>query len=367
MRRLARIRMFALLALATLLAGCAAGLTLPTGVVYPSIKLDATVKDDLTISHSFTFEGKPQVVDLTVDGSLYAGAQQAQKSVIRFGTAHENDWIEEYYPAFVFEKHQDAFFTGLLDEMRRIRDAEALDSDRYVELMCVFAQSLEYRTDPGDLSPKFPVETFVERAGDCDDKTLLLGGMLAHEGYDVAVMLFEAEQHVALGIRADALEYDASGYALVETTTGGFVGMVPDSVGDGTTLSSEPQVFALGTGTARYSSASQVKEILSQADALEARATKLGEEIAQADAELTTLEAAANNLHAQLDALSGDPTAYNALLPSYNAAAGKFNAAVAARNAIVEKHNSLVQAYTYIAEHLDDRVGVVAYLRDHQL
>lgn len=367
MRRLVHMQMFALIVLATLLAGCAGDLALPTGVVYPSIKLDATVTDDVTVSHSFTFEGKPQVVDLTVDGSLYAGAQQAQKSVIRFGSAHENDWIEKYYPAFVFEKHQDAFFAGLLGEMRRIRDAEALDPDRYVELMCVFAQSLEYRTDPGDLSPKFPVETFVEQAGDCDDKTLLLGGMLAREGYDVAVMLFEAEQHVALGIRADALEYDASGYALVETTTGGFVGMVPDSVGDGTSLSSKPQVFALGEGKARYSSAGQVEAILAQADSLEARATKLGEDITRADTELTTLEADANSLRSQLSALSGDPAAYNALLPTYNAAAERFNAAVAARNATVETHNSLVQAYTYIAEHLDDRVGVEAYLRDHKL
>ncbi|MHB1341138.1 MAG: hypothetical protein ACYC77_05065 [Coriobacteriia bacterium] len=353
------------LALATLVAGCSGNLVLPTGVVYPSIKLDSTVTDDLTISHSFTFEGKPQVVTVIVDGALYAGAQQAEKSVIRFGSAHETDWIEAYYPAFVFEEHQDAFFADLIGQTRRIRDAEGLDADRYVELLTVFVQSLEYRTDPVDLSPKFPVETFVDLAGDCDDKTLLLGGLLAREGYAVAVMLFEAEAHVALGIRADALEYEGGDYALVETTTEGFVGMVPDSVGAGTALASEPQVFALGAGTARYSSAGQVAQILTRADELEARAAKLSDDIVAADGELQTLEAEARVLRDTLDGLSRDPARYNALLPEYNQAAEAYNAAVAARNAIVETHNAVVQAHTYIVEHLNDRVGVAEYLREH--
>ncbi|MCE5203758.1 MAG: hypothetical protein LLG24_06080 [Actinomycetia bacterium] len=365
MQRSIRTAALALATTLVLAAGCAAGVSLPSGVVYPSITLDKTVTDDLTVNHSFTFEGKQQDVTVSVDGSLYAGAQQAPKSVVRFGDSRKTDWICDYYPAFVFDPAQDGFFSDLIGQMRRIRDAEKLDSDRYVELMTVFVQSLEYRTDPGDLSPKFPVETFVQRAGDCDDKTLLLGGMLAREGYDVAVLLFDTEQHVALGIRADALAYGDTGYALIETTAPGFVGMVPAHVGDGTRLSTDPQTFALGDGETTYTSAHQVAWIVDTVADLETRAAALAEKIAAADSELTVLEERARRLQRELDARASDPARYNALLPEYNAAVERYNTALAARNALVERYNAAVEAIDYVAAHLDDRPGVAAYLHTH--
>jgi len=126
-QRSTRITALAVATALTLLAGCAGGVSLPSGVVYPSITLDKTVTDDLTVNHSFTFEGKQQVVTVSVDGSLYAGAQQAPKSVVRFGDSHETDWISDYYPAFVFDPAQERFFLGpYRPRCARIRDAEKL-------------------------------------------------------------------------------------------------------------------------------------------------------------------------------------------------------------------------------------------------
>jgi hypothetical protein len=356
------------LALALGVAGCSVNgtLRLPTGVVYPSIE-PVTGAADQTVTHTFRFEGKERAVTVTVNGPLLAGARAAEKSVIRFGHARENDWIEDYYPAFIFEQHQDAFFAALLGQLRGIRDTEGLDSDRYVELMTVFAQSIEYRIDESDLSPKFPVETFADRNGDCDDKTLLLGALLAREGYDVAILLFAAEQHVALGIKANGLQYRDTGYAFIEATTPGFVGMAPDSVGSGTLLESAPQVFPLEGGDTAFGAADQVATIEKAAADLEARAAALGSEIATADTRLGEREAKVRGLQARMDALetSGDSAAYNALVPDYNAAADAFNAAVVERNNLVSQHNAAVEAHTYILEHLDDRPGTFEYLRTH--
>ncbi len=348
--------------------GCNAdgSLRLPTGVVYPSIDPVAGTANQ-AVTHTFTFEGKPRTVTVDVDGPVLAGAQAADKSVIRFGRAHENDWIESYYPAFIFEEHQDAFYSALLGQLRGIRDAEGLDADRYVELMTGFVQSIEYRIDPGDLSPKFPVETFADRAGDCDDKALLLGGLLAREGYDVAILLFAPEEHVALGIKANGLEYRETGYAYIETTLRGYVGVPPDSIGDGKLLESEAQVFPLEGGSASFGAADQVAAIVAASNDLEAGVTALAKDITTADAKLKGLEANVRNLKARMDSrsTSGDTAAYNALVPEYNAAASTYNDAVAARNDTVARHNGAVETYTYLTGHADDRPGTFTYLRTH--
>jgi len=338
--------------------GCAAGL--PEGVIYPSIEpLEAAPR---TVTHEFTFEGDPVSITVVVDGGLYAGAVSADKAVIRFGNAHETDWIEDYYPAFIEEPHQDPFYADVLAAFHAVRDARGLDADRYAELLAVFVQSLEYHTDPVDLSPKFPVETFVEGAGDCDDKALLLAGLLARESYDVAVLLFEPEQHVALGIRSAGGDYEDTGYAFIETTSAGFIGMEPEEVGGGGTLRSEPRVFRIGSGTTPYTADDEVQIILDARERAIAEAERLVLLIEEADASLSSLESETAAFRKELDQLkaAGDITAYNAAVPAYNELVQRYNAAVADRNELVARHNEYAELERVIVEGLDDRSGVSA-------
>lgn len=349
-----------LLLLPALLAGCAVGL--PEGVIYPSITLDQSVTDDIPVTHTFVFEGQQVTIDVTVDGSLYAGAVAAEKTVTRFGNARENDWIEDYWPAFINEEHQEAFYASLLAAFRQVRDSAGLDADRYAELMTVYVQSLAYRTDPVDLEPKFPVETFVDGAGDCDDKTLLLAGLLSREGYDVAILMFEPEQHVALGLRSADLGYLDTGYAFVETTAEGFIGMVPDSFGSGVVLTSEPRVFDVDGGTLAYTAGDDVRAILDgRAEAI-SRATELAAQIDAADAELAQLQADLTTAQTELNALrSGGRTAeYNARVPEYNALVDAYNAAADERNALADAHNALAEVDRVVVGGLHDRPGTYA-------
>ncbi len=360
MRRIASALLTVLTA--TALAACVPGLpALPEGVIYPSITLDETVAADHTVSVDFMFEGTPVTFDLVVDGALYAGASGAQKSVTRFGNARENDWIDDYYPAFIHEPRQNGFYDALIERFRAVRDARGLDADRYAELLAVYAQSITYRTDPVDLSPKFPVETFVDGAGDCDDKTLLLSALLLREGYDVAIMLFEAESHVSLGLRSDDIGYLGTGYAFVETTAPGFVGMVPDELAGGITLSSQPRVFHLG-GTTPYGSGSQVRRILDGREEAIARAGALEAEIAQADAELASLEAEVRQTRSTLDQLrsSGRISEYNALVDPYNALIADYNAVTERRNGLADRFNALAVLDRAIVDGLNDRPGTYA-------
>jgi len=343
-----------------LLAGGGCSAELPTGVVYPSITPEEAAPR--TVTHEFTFEGEPVAITVPVDGGLYAGAVSAGKAVIRFGNARETDWIEDYYAAFVDEPHQDQFYADALAALRAVRDARGLDADRYAELLSVFVQSLEYHTDAVDLSPKFPVETFVDGFGDCDDKALLLAGLLAREGYDVAILLFEPEQHVALGIRSANADYRDTGYAFVETTSQGFVGMAPEEVGDGGTLTSEPRLFPIGSGTTAYTAGDEVQAILGAREKAIAEAKRLTGLIEQADAALTSLETENRAAREELEALqaAGDVSAYNAAVPAYNVLVERYNQAVADRNELVAEHNEYANLERTIVEGLDNRTGVFA-------
>ena len=348
--------------LALLLAATTGCSVLPDGVVYPSIKPDTSVTEPRVVDVSFTFEGQPVTFSLSVDGALYAGASAADKQVIRFGNARENDWIEDYFPAFITEEHQVPFYDALVSAFRRVRDQRGLDADRYAELMTAYVQSITYQIDPQDLSPKFPVETFVENAGDCDDKTLLLAALLSREGYDVAVLMFEPEQHVGLGIRSADIGYRDTGYAFVETTAPGYIGQVPESLEGGVVLESEPHVFGIPGGQGAYTAGAQVTTILDARNRAVAEAASLAERITAADSTLSALESNIRTTQAELEALrsSGRIAEYNARVDSFNSLVAEYNRQLEEQNRLAARHNELAAIDRTVAAGTTDRQGTYA-------
>jgi len=347
-----------------LLTGCTTMLPggVTDGVIYPSITPDETVTTVHNVAVSFVFERQPVEFTIGVDGSLYAGAAAADKEVIRFGGARENDWIEDYFPAFVSEPHQEEFYDSLLAAFRSVRDQRGLDTDRYAEMLTAYVQSITYRVDPQDLSPKFPVETFVEGAGDCDDKTLLLAALLSREGYDVAVLMFEPEQHVALGIRADVIAYRDTGYAYVETTVPSYIGQVPESLEGGIPLESEPHVFRIDSGTTTYTAGAQVAAILDARARAVAEAEDLAPKIKEADDALAELERSVRSAYDDLQRLkaAGAYVQYNGQVDEYNALVAEYNQAIQERNTLAARHNELAAIVRAVDEGTSDRVGTYA-------
>lgn len=341
-------------------AGCS--VVLSDGVIYPSITPDPAVSGVRSVDVAFMFEGEPVAFTVDVESALYAGASAADKQVIRFGNARADDWIEDYFPAFITEEHQAPFYDALIAAFRAVRDQRGLDADRYAELMTAYVQSITYQIDPEDLSPKFPVETFVEGNGDCDDKTLLLGALLSREGYDVAVLMFEPEQHVALGIRSHDLPYRDTGYAFVETTVPGYVGQVPESLEGGITLESTPHVFAVDGGQTPYSAGSQVAAILEARATAVAEAERLNAEIVAADAELSASEAEVSAARSELESLkaAGRVAEYNARVDAYNALVAEHNRRLEDRNALAARHNELAAVDRLVAGGTADRAGTYA-------
>jgi hypothetical protein len=127
------------------------------------------------------------------------------------------------------------------------------------------------------------VETIVDGTGDCDDKSVLLAGLLSREGYDVALFLFIPEHHMAVGVRNGSYQFRDTGYMYVETTYTALVGDVPRKLilsekyePDGqaenvSILNSTPQVIRIGSGTTPYTSADEIGYILSRRDEIDAK------------------------------------------------------------------------------------------------
>ncbi|MFU8890891.1 MAG: hypothetical protein ACNA76_04420 [Anaerosomatales bacterium] len=365
MRRLSALLALALLA-AALLPGCALpGLVpLPPDVVYPSIEPVEDSEPMAPVPFVWQFEGAEVAMSVPVDGAVYRGAKGSQKSALFFREIEELEWIPEYYRAFVDEPHQEPLYSEMLTGLRGLRDSLGLDHDRYAELIVTLVQSLEYRTDPVYLEPKFPVETVGDRDGDCDDKTLLAAALLAREGYDVSILLFSAEQHVSLGIRSDGTTYGDSGYAIVETTTPILFGWVPDSLNGDISLESEPMVIRIGEGTRGYGAGRQTDAIRAAFDRVLVDVEELAERVTQSQADLESRKREAEELQDRMERLAaaGEIAEYNELVPRYNTLAEEFNVAVEEHNALVAEQNEAVETAKRINDGQTDRFGLARSL-----
>jgi hypothetical protein len=306
--------------------------------IYPSIHpIEVQGGTYRPVGISFTFEGKPISFSIPVNGTVYFGAQRARKEALLTRDIPDSIFIPNYYLAFLDDPNQEEFYRELLGAFRSIRAKDTLDDDEYLELMTVAVQSLSYETDGTLTAPKFPVETYVDGKGDCDDKSLLLAGLLAREGYPVALFYFQPEAHMALGVKGYGCDYRETGYGYVATTNLSLVGVPPGQLAGGVNLTSAPLVIAVANGTRLYG---ECRETMAIQDALERTET----DAASLSRDLTSLTAGMSDFRSR-----GKAAEYNQLLYQYNA--------------VVKEYNDNALVHNYILRHLDDRKGTYAWLR----
>jgi len=349
-------------AVALALTGCSLLPTaeLPPDVVYPTIEPVADAAPLPATELSWTFEGADRGLTVQLDATVSAGADRAEKSVLLFKDLEREQWIPDYYRAFIDEPHQEPLYDALLAELRALRDSLGLDADRYAELIVSMVQGLEYRTDPVNLQPKFPIETVHDLDGDCDDKTLLAAALLAREDYDVAMLLFPAEEHMALGIRTNGATYGGSGYGFIELTTPSLIGWVPEESAAGMTLTSEPMVVRIGDGALAYASGGETDGIRSAYDEAVARSNELVARIEASQSALDDLSARVKAERTELERLqaAGEIPEYNARVPGYNEMVVEYNDAITAHNALVAEQNEAADRAGRIIDGQTDRYGL---------
>jgi hypothetical protein len=286
--------------------------------------------------YTFSFQKRNITITTNVNNAVYYGAKNGDKfAIISHETAPES-LASDYYRAFVDDPHQDPLYADLIKSFRGIRTEQQYSDDEYLELLTVFVQSLPYDNESAahpDNPSRFPVETIVEGNGDCDDKSVLLAGLLSREGYNVSLFLFIPEHHMAVGVTGDRMQYRDTGYIYVETTGVSFMGDMPRALNQSvkyvpsgqvpqtTPITSLPLVIRVGSGTTTFTSAEKTEYILHQKRAVDARIALL-----RVHLENTSQES---------------PSQYRTLMENYYTYTGIHN---------------------YIVKHEQDRAGTYRYL-----
>jgi hypothetical protein len=182
-----------------------------------------------TLSRTYTHEinGETRLLSLEIPDGLYQYYANRDRT--------------RNYGAYVSESNDDQYIQSIVDEFEAFGEQRGLSDFGIINEMMKFVQNLEYTTDQVSDGyneyPKYPVETLVDQGGDCEDTCILLASMLEQFGYGTVLLIFEDQQHMALGLAGEAgiegTYYEQGGrrYYYTETTSPGWrVGQLPSNM-----------------------------------------------------------------------------------------------------------------------------------------
>lgn len=350
-----------------ILAAYMGGLFLPqASVVSPHIVPLSSDSRSIASTHSYPFGQEIITITVPVSDAVYQGAKLANKDVTIYGNISEYTWVTESYQSMINDPAQVDLYDELLRGFRKIKTEKGLSDDEYLELITTFVQSLRYET-LADNPAKFPVETVVDGSGDCDDKSLLLAGLLSREGYRIALMSFGPEEHMAVGIVADDYLYKNTDYTYIETTNISFVGIPADTLRGGRILQSSPVIMPIGNGTKIYTSGKETRSIRSAYIQSEQIVKELEPQIISLESELKIRQEKITQLESQMQSMksSGNTQNYNAQVPVHNGLVADYNANMGTYRILFTRYEKAVQVHNYILNHNFDRSGVYQYIQQN--
>jgi hypothetical protein len=144
------------------------------------------------------------------------------------------------------DSKRSAFVTSGMKSVKFISDslyeksAGMTDAQR-ADFVLKFVQSTDYVSDEVSRGTvewfKYPVETLVDKNGDCEDTSILYCALMENMGYDTVLLMYSASQGYDVGHMACAVKIDGRGssyevngerYYYCETTSNTNVGVIPD-------------------------------------------------------------------------------------------------------------------------------------------
>lgn len=178
----------------------------------------------ITREHTWTYKGE-WTWEGTISQSLYEYYQEMPRPPTKNYSVYVTHPLDDTYIEHIVEKIQEA-----------AQEAEFSEYET-IEFAASFVQSLPYTADsittPYDEYPRYPIETLVDKGGDCEDTSILLASIIEKMGY--GVVLIELPHHCAVGVKGGEnvygtyWEYEGSKYYYMETTGEGWeIGQLPE-------------------------------------------------------------------------------------------------------------------------------------------
>ena len=145
------------------------------------------------------------------------------------------------YDMYITDAYGKQYISQATNEFERMANSNGLSEAERVNLVIKFVQQMRYTPDDVstgfDQYSQYPVETLIERGGDCEDSALLLSAFLSEMGYGCVLLYMpdvEPEAHMAMAAKGDSslpgtyYEYDGDRYYYIEGTDEYNVGEMPD-------------------------------------------------------------------------------------------------------------------------------------------
>ncbi|MFC2083099.1 WD40 repeat domain-containing protein [Candidatus Bipolaricaulota bacterium] len=140
------------------------------------------------------------------------------------------------YGGYVTTSYDDDSLGVLVDWFRETAQQRNYSQSETAEFVASFVQSMPYTEDavttPYDEYARYPLETLIDRGGDCEDSSILVAALLYQMEFDVCLLAYS--EHIAVGVALDSphagLRYrrDGTYYNYLETTGNGWkIGQAP--------------------------------------------------------------------------------------------------------------------------------------------
>ena len=190
--------------------------------------------DSIRRTYSWTYRGRTWSFTYDFPTSVY----QLQKSLTR-----TLDYAA--YDVYVNDPRDD---NVLQDYVAKLEEtATGLSIWERLNLVIALVQSIPYVGESCEY-PRYPLEMLIDQQGDCEDAAILTAALVKQMGFDVVLLAYLEERHMAVGIRVlppqhedlQAYEWNGNLYFYLEPTNPGWgIGQIPP------TYRSQPAIIGL--------------------------------------------------------------------------------------------------------------------------
>lgn len=188
----------------------------------------------LLLNYRWDCSGEERECSLEIDSRLLDYYRVDREHIAYNYEASPYGEADSYF-GYMFSEYDRAVIRDLVS---KVCNPEAIDRDK-IKAAMTFVQALPYAMDAKskgqDEYVRYPLETLVDKEGDCEDKVALLGAMLKELG--VEFVLLKLPDHLAIGVSCDSVVADQrlvvgdKSYYFVETTTPRWeIGQIPSEL-----------------------------------------------------------------------------------------------------------------------------------------
>jgi hypothetical protein len=208
-----------------------------------ALTLDGFAQGDLIRrTYSWTYGGR--MWSFTYD--FPTSAYRLQKSLTR-----TLDYTA--YDVYVDDPRDDNVLRDFVAKLEET--ATGLNVWERLNLVIALVQSIPYVGESCEY-PRYPLEMLIDQQGDCEDAAILTAALVKQMGFDVVLLAFLEESHMAVGIRVlppryedlQAYEWNGDLYFYLEPTSLGWaIGQIPPTYRSQPTIIGLQPVYASST------------------------------------------------------------------------------------------------------------------------